>query len=104
VSIKGGDYRWLRQALERGDLRLVKATAAQLPRLNLEDALAIALLVIDREPHNAERAAVRWLGRLCLERPELTLAEARDAVDAFELLVREPEVAEARLHELAARP
>ena len=104
MSIKGGDYRWLKQALERGDLPLVKATAAQLPRLNLEDALAIALLVIEHEPHNAERAAVRWVGRLCLERPELTLAEARDAVDAFELLVREPEVEEARLHELAARP
>ena len=102
MSIKGGDYRWLKQALERGDLPLVKATAAQLPRLNLEDALAIALLVIEHEPHNAERAAVRWVGRLCLERPELTLAEARDAVDAFELLVREPEVEEARLHELAA--
>jgi hypothetical protein len=34
----------------------------------------------------------------------LTLAEAREAVDAFGLLVREPEVAEARLYRLAARP
>jgi hypothetical protein len=42
VSVKGGDHRWLKQALERGDLPLVKATAAQLPRLNLEDALSIA--------------------------------------------------------------
>jgi ribosomal 50S subunit-associated protein YjgA (DUF615 family) len=103
VSITGGDYGWLREALEHGDLPLVKATAAQLPRLNLQDALAIALLVIEHEPHNAERAAVRWIGRLCLERPEVTLARVREAVDAFELLVREPEAAEARLHELATR-
>jgi hypothetical protein len=57
VSIKGSDYRGLRDALHRGDLRLVKATAAQLPAINLEDALAIALLVIEHEPRNAERAA-----------------------------------------------
>jgi hypothetical protein len=32
------------------------------------------------------------------------VGQVREAVDAFELLVREPEVAEARLHRLAARP
>src|SRR5215217_7556218 len=32
VSIKGGDYRRLKHALERGDLPLVNATAAQLPQ------------------------------------------------------------------------
>src|SRR4051794_25101920 len=87
----GGDYRWLRQALERGDLPLGKATAAQLPRLNLDDALAIALLVIEHEPHNAERAAVRWIGRLCLGRRDVTLAQVRAAVDAFALLVADPD-------------
>jgi hypothetical protein len=38
VSIKGGDDRWFKDALDRGDLPLVKATAAQLPAVNLEDA------------------------------------------------------------------
>src|SRR5829696_8249743 len=63
VSIKGGDYRWLKQALERGDLPLVKASAAQLPAVDLPTALDIGVLAMEREPHNAERAAVRWLGR-----------------------------------------
>ena len=103
MSIKGSDYRWLRDALDRGDLALVKATAAQLPAINLEDALEVALLVIEHEPHNAERAAVRWLGRLCLERREVTLAQVREALDAFALLVGEPEAAEARLRRLAGR-
>jgi hypothetical protein len=89
---------------ERGRPPAHQGDGGAAPRLNLEDALAIALFVIEREPHDAERAAGRWLGRLCLERPERTLAEARDAVDAFELLVREPEVADASLHKLAARP
>jgi hypothetical protein len=44
VSIKGSDYRWFKEALERGDLPLVKATAAQLPAVNLEDALSVVLL------------------------------------------------------------
>ena len=99
MSIKGGDYRWLKQALERGDLPLVKASAAQLPAVDLPTALDIALLVMEREPHNGERAGVRWLGRLCLERG-VTLAELRGAVDAFTILVEEPDRAEAALRRL----
>jgi hypothetical protein len=100
MSIRGSDHRWLRQALERGDLPLAKATAAQIPGLNLEDSLAIALLVIEREPHNAERAALRWLGRFCLERRDANLAQVREAVDAFTLLVADPDSGEAALRRL----
>ena len=77
---RAGDYKWLRDALERGDLPLVKATAAQLPAIDLPTALEIALLVLDREPHNGQRAAVRWLGRLCLERPAVTLPQVQEAL------------------------
>jgi len=56
VSIKGGDYRWLRDALDRGDLPLVKASAAQLPAVDLATALEIALLVLEHEPKNGQRA------------------------------------------------
>jgi len=102
VSIKGSDYRWLRDALDRGDLPLVKASAAQLSAVDLPTALDIALLVMEREPHNGEKAAVRWLGRLCLERG-VTLAQLRGAVDAFTVLVEEPDGAEARLRQLIER-
>ena len=57
VSIKGRDYRWFRDALARGDLALVKATAAQLSAVDLATALEITLLIASEEPHNAERAA-----------------------------------------------
>jgi hypothetical protein len=99
--VTGSDYRWLKQALERGDLPLVKATAAQLPAIDLPTALEIALLVLEREPNNGERAAVRWIGRLCLERRDVTLGQVREALDAFSLLVEDPDAAEARLHRLA---
>ena len=103
MSIKGHPYRWLQQALDRGDLAAVRAEAANLPPLKLEDALRIALLVCDHEPERAERAAVRWLGRLCLERRDVTLAELREALDAFVVLVEEPDAAEAVLRRLADR-
>jgi hypothetical protein len=104
VSLKGSDYRWLRNALDRGDLPLVKATAAQLPAVNLEDALAIALLVIEDEPHNAERAAVRWLGRWALESKTASLASLLEATVALSALAHEPERWEGVLRDLAKGP
>src|SRR5829696_5100529 len=100
VSIKGGDYRWLKQALERGDLPLVKASAAQLPAVDLPTALDIGVLAMEREPHNAERAAVRWLGRWALESREATLEGLLEATVALSALAHEPERSEAVLRRL----
>ena len=61
----------------------------------------MALLVCEQEPENAERAALRWLGRSCLERRDVTLAEVREALDAFAVIVEEPDGAEATLRRLA---
>jgi len=100
VSIKGRDYLWFRKALERGDLATVRSALVSLPPLTLEDALGVALLICDREPENAERAAVRWLRKL-LERPGVTLAQVRQALDAFAALVEDADSAEASLRRLA---
>ncbi|CAA9489836.1 MAG: hypothetical protein AVDCRST_MAG45-682 [uncultured Solirubrobacterales bacterium] len=100
MSIKGRPQRWLDDALKRGDLAAVRAEVSRLPAVSLEDALRIALLVCDCEPERGERAAVRWLGRFCLERRDVTLAQVREALDAFAVLVEEPDAAEARLRRL----
>jgi hypothetical protein len=97
MLINRGDYRWFRDALNRGDLPLVRATAAQLPAVNLEDALEVTLLVCDREPHNAERAAVRWRGRWALERQDVDLTGLLEATVAIPALAHEPERWEAVL-------
>src|SRR5207253_1286927 len=48
------------------------ATAAELPRVPLAEALAICLLLLDRQPHRYEAAAVRWHSRFCRQaRPSL---------------------------------
>ena len=102
VSIKGSDYRWLKEALERGDLPLVKATVAQLPAVDLPTALDIALLVMEREPHNADRAALRSLGCWALESSEATLDGLLEATVAMSALAQEPERWEAVLRRLVA--
>jgi hypothetical protein len=99
--IKGSDYRWLRQALERGDLPLVKASAAQLPTVDLPTALDIALLVMEQEPHNGERAALRWLGRWALEAQDASLSGLLEATVAMSL-AHESERWEAVLRRLVA--
>jgi hypothetical protein len=58
----------------------IRAVASELPRVNLEDALAILLALLDREPHTFSRGAARWGSRLTLEQrlplddAQLTLA------------------------------
>jgi hypothetical protein len=64
--------------------------ALELPYVNLVDALAICLLMRRKGDGSFERAAVRWLARLSLERPEITLAELRDAAAALIALPSAP--------------
>jgi hypothetical protein len=45
VSIKGGSYANFHRALERGNLEVIRAAAAELPRVDVADALAIVLLM-----------------------------------------------------------
>ena len=44
VSIKGGSYSRFRRALDTGNLTLVRAAAAELPTITLDDALRICAL------------------------------------------------------------
>src|SRR5215211_5352639 len=92
----GGSAMPLTAATSRSSRRLPRSSPPSTSRTR-----SIALLVIEREPHNGERAAVRWIGRLCLERRDVTLVLARDALDAFTALVEDPDRAEAALRRLA---
>ena len=81
------------QAARRASFRAPQAPTAT--------ALDIALLVMDREPHNAERAALRWLGRWTLESREATLAGLLEATVAMSTVAHEPERWETVLRRLA---
>ncbi len=68
MTAKGSSYAWFRRCLARGDLAGVRAAAVELPVVDLTDALRICVLMAQQGDRRFERAAVRWLARLCVER------------------------------------
>jgi hypothetical protein len=58
---------------------------------------------MDREPHNGERAAVRWRGRWALESREATLAGLLEATVAMSAVAHEPKRWEAVLRRVVDR-
>ena len=76
----------LRHALERGTANQIRAIVAELPRPpDLEDALAICLALLDREPETYPRAAAKWASRFAIER-RLTLTDAQLTLAALATL------------------
>src|ERR687886_3083990 len=103
VSIDGSSYARFRRALAPGNLTLVRAAAAELPSINLDDALRVCLLLRTADAALYERAVVRWLGRFALEHQGATLAMLHQAVAAFERLPDNPEAAQRELVALIRR-
>ena len=92
-----------KRALLTGNLALVRAAAAELPAVDLADALAICLLMSARDDERYERAAVRWLARLATERPGVGLCELREGLVAFEAMPYNPAAARQLLAALCER-
>jgi hypothetical protein len=103
VSVKGSPYVRFKRALSMGNLALVRAAAEELPRIDLGDALAICLLMSARDDERFERAAVRWLARVALERPGVGLTDLRDGLIAFEAMPYNPDAARGALADLCER-
>src|SRR3954469_16527418 len=103
VSDKGSPYVRFKRALATGNLALVRTAAAELPAIDLGDALAICLLMSDRDDERFERAAVRWLARVALERPAVGLGDLRDGLIAFEAMPYNPAAARQTLAVLCER-
>src|SRR5437763_1509743 len=72
----------LERALRSGNANLALLAAAELARVELDDALAITLLLRD-DPRRYERAAIRWAARYVSEQEAVTLEEARVLVEAL---------------------
>jgi hypothetical protein len=52
VSINGSPYAHFRRALDTGNLALIRTAAAELPQINLDDALRICRVIREREPES----------------------------------------------------
>ena len=101
MTAQGHPLSRFRRAVDRGNLLEAEASAREFGRLDLADALELLSLIAEREPDRYERAAVRWHGRLELERPGLTLAQAQLALAALTALPVERATALALLRPLA---
>lgn len=67
MTSQGSAPARFRRALATGNVLLVTATAAEMPRLSLGDALGVLLVFARAGDERAERAAVRWAARYCQE-------------------------------------
>jgi hypothetical protein len=86
VTSDGNPYARFRRALATGNEALVTAAALELPRIALDDALRICLVLRGSDPERYERAAVRWLGRFALEARNATIGDLRLAAEALDAL------------------
>jgi hypothetical protein len=95
---QGHPYTIFRRALERGNLMAAEATAKELPRLGLADALELTLLVARKDPRRHPRVAARWLLRYLEEDGEATIDELAFADSRLAALTGNgyPEAAQAR--------
>ncbi len=86
VTSDGNPYTRFRRALGTGNEALVTSAARELPRIALDDALRICLVLRGGDPERYERAAVRWLGRFALEAHDVTIDDLRLAANALDTL------------------
>ncbi len=100
MTSDGNPYTRFRRALDTGSEALVTAAARELPRIALDDALRICLVLRGGDPERYERAAVRWLGRFALEAREVTIDDLRLAADALDTLPERASEAMERLQQL----
>jgi hypothetical protein len=103
VSIKGSPYARFRAALKAGNLLLVRTAAAELPRVDLVDALAICVLMGAQQDERFDRAATKWLARLAIERPSIGLDDLRCGMHALDALPHNPGAARGELIALCSR-
>jgi hypothetical protein len=90
------------RALKTGNITLIRNAAAELPRVDLGDALAACMAIRQAESERFERAALRWLARYRLERREASLAQVQATALAFDNISDDP-VALATLERLCSR-
>jgi hypothetical protein len=75
VADAGHPYVRFQRALERGSLELLLASAAEVPRLSSDDALAVCARVAREDPDRFDAYARRWLLKLLEDHEEISVDE-----------------------------
>jgi hypothetical protein len=77
VTAQGSPLTSLRRALAGGNLLAARTAASELPHVGLDEAAALLVLIARDDPGKLDSAAVRFLGRACLERSFITLSDVQ---------------------------
>jgi hypothetical protein len=88
VTAQGSPLTRLRRALAGGDILAARTAAAELPHVGLDEAAALLVLIARENPERFQPAAVRFLGRACLERSFITLGDVQLLVACLAQLER----------------
>src|SRR3954454_13610153 len=89
MTSQGSAYARFRRACANGNVTIVRAEAAELDQIGLADAAMILLVILRSEPETYQRAAIRWLAKLCQEARDVDLVSVAQAATALESLPRE---------------
>jgi hypothetical protein len=73
---QGHSLSIFRRAIEGGNLTVAEATARELLRISLTDALELTILIARKDPRRHPRVAARWLLRYLEENPDTMIDEA----------------------------
>jgi hypothetical protein len=86
MTSEGTVYGRFRRALQHGNLLVAEAAAREIGRVTLVDALALLVLIAEKDPRRYPRAAARWLGRWLEETPRVRLDDATFVLGALAAL------------------
>jgi hypothetical protein len=101
VTSQGSLRHQFQCALERGSALDAISAAKAMGGLSLGDALALCVVLAERNPQQYERAASRWISRFLEETPDASLEEVQLITAGLATLPRAPELARPVLRELA---
>jgi hypothetical protein len=90
MTSQGSYYARFRRALATKNLLIIRAAAAELPRIGLAEAAAILFVTEQVSPERYEATALRWLAELVLEGHDVGLSDVAGAASALEALPDEP--------------
>jgi hypothetical protein len=102
VTSQGSAHARFRRALLTKNLTIIDAAAAELGRLDLDDALRVLMVMAEKRDPRFDRAAARFAARVTLERG-LGPSEAHRVLTLAECLPEAPDAMANVLRRLCAQ-
>jgi uncharacterized protein (DUF2384 family) len=96
VGTAGSAYTDFQRALTTKNLLLVESAARELPQISLEDALAVLLLMAERNDARYPRAAAKWAGRVISEK-RLSMEDSHRVLALVDVMLTAPHAVAAHL-------